>query len=449
VWSTYLGGSYGDESHDVALDSQGNIYLTGWTVSTNFPTLNPFQPSRGDVSGDAFVTKMNPSGTGIIYSTYLGGGNPPGPGEDNGQGIVVDALGYAYVTGYTQSPNFPTTPGSFQPFFRGYNDAFVSKLTPAGNALSYSTFVGGSLNSPYGDDEGFDIAVDGAGQAHITGKTNSPDFPVVNAVQPQLAEVYDAFVTKLNASGSALVYSTFLGGGWAPPYQNGNDAGTTILIDGAGNAVIGGGTASYNFPVVNAYQYEIAGWGDGFISKISGSNPVPTSTTTAVASNTPTATPTATSSPTPANVLMGHLTIQGISQPSVRNNGVTLTLILCVGGVPQSQIGTLDETGTFTITTGLPNGSYTYSIKWARGLANAGTLSLSGGASSHEFGTLRGGDANNNNIINSIDFSLLRNAFGTGNNPAADFNLDMVTNSLDFNILRSTFGVTGGSLACP
>jgi hypothetical protein len=287
VWSTYLGGMYGDESHDVALDSQGNVYLTGWTVSNNFPTLNPFQEALGDVSGDAFVTKMNPSGTGIIYSTYLGGGNPPGPGEDNGQGIVVDAQGYAYVTGYTQSPNFPTTAGSFQPFFRGYDDAFVTKLAPAGNGLVYSTFLGGTLNPPYGDDEGFDIAVDGTGQAHVTGKTNSQDFPVMNAVQPTHAGVMDAFASKLNASGSALVYSTYLGG-------SDGDAGTGILIDPSGNAVIGGATGSDNFPVMNAYQPEFAGWNDGFITKISGSDPIPTATTTAIVSRTVTSTPTAT-----------------------------------------------------------------------------------------------------------------------------------------------------------
>lgn len=294
MWSTYLGGSYGDEAHDLALDPQGNIYLTGWTASDNFPTLNPFQSTVRDVSGDAFVTKMNPSGTGIIYSTYLGGNNPPGPGEDRGKGIVVDAAGYAYVTGFTQSPNFPITLGSFQPFFRGGHDAFVTKLTPAGNAFVYSTFVGGTLNPPFGDDEAFDIAVDSAGQAHITGKTNSPDFPSLRGVQSQKSDVYDAFVTKLNATGSALSYSTFLGGNFSPPDAGGDDAGTAILIDSAGNAVIGGGTDSLDFPIANAYQPQFAGFGDGFISKISGSNLAPTSTPTATA---PAATATASMPP--------------------------------------------------------------------------------------------------------------------------------------------------------
>jgi hypothetical protein len=298
AWSTYLGGMYGDEVHDITLDAQGNIYLTGWTVSPNFPTLNPFQPALSDNSGDAFVTKMNPQGTALVYSTYLGGNNPPGPGEDNGQGIVVDATGAAYVTGYTQSPNFPVTSGAFQTTFRGYYDAFVTKFTPAGNALAYSTFIGGTVNPPYGDDEAFDIAVDGAGQAHITGKTNSPDFPIVRAVQSQKADGYDAFVSKLNAGGSGLVYSTYLGGNYDPPDATGDDAGLAILIDGVGNAVIGGGTGSFDFPVANPYQSQNAGESDGFISKLSGSNPLPTATPGPVQSHTATATPAASTSRT-------------------------------------------------------------------------------------------------------------------------------------------------------
>ncbi|HUS15168.1 MAG TPA: SBBP repeat-containing protein, partial [Chloroflexia bacterium] len=292
VWSTYLGGMYDDEAHAVSLDTQGNVYLTGWTVSPNFPTASPFQPALSDNSGDAFVTKLNPQGSALIYSTYLGGNNPPGPGEDNGQGITVDASGAAYVTGYTQAPNFPVTAGSYQPFFRGYYDAFVTKLAPAGNALVYSTYIGGTLNPPFGDDEAFDIAVDGAGQAHITGKTNSPDFPVVRAIQPQKADVYDAFVSKLNAAGSDLIYSTFLGGHYAPPGAQGDDSGQAILIDGAGNAVIGGSTSSADFPLANPFQGYFGGASDGFISKIAGGNPPPVLTPTATVSPGATATAT-------------------------------------------------------------------------------------------------------------------------------------------------------------
>ena len=295
IWSTYLGGMYRDEAHGLTLDGALNVYLTGITVSPNYPTLNPYQPTLHSSDGDAFVTKMNSEGTGLIYSTYLGGTDYPRPGEDKGQGIVVDTAGHAYVTGFTEAPDFPTTANAFQRFFRGYSDAFVTKLTPAGNQLVYSTLFGGTLQAPYGEDIANDIAVDGAGQAHITGKTYTPDFPIVNAVQPLPGDVYDAFVTKFNASGSGLVYSTYLGGDFDPPYFTGQDTGTGILIDLAGNAVVGGGTSSYNFPVVNAYQYEPAGAGDGFIAKISGSNPVltptPVSTVLQTATRTPVITP--------------------------------------------------------------------------------------------------------------------------------------------------------------
>jgi hypothetical protein len=293
VWSTYLGGIYQDGSFAVTTDAQGNVYATGHTTSPDFPTLNPFQPSVADTSGDAFVTKLNPDGSGLVYSTFLGGSHQPGPGEDSGFGIAVDAAGHAYVTGWTESPNFPTTLSSFQPYFQGYEDVFVTKLVPAGNALVYSTFLGGTRQ-----EEGFDIAVDGAGQAHVTGFTDSIGFPVVNAIQPMRQDRKDAFVTKFNAAGSAPVYSTFLGGDAQIPFFTGDDAGAGIFIDAAGGAVIGGSTSSYDFPVANAYQFENAGESDGFIARISGSNPVVTHTATPTGSHTVTRTPTITATPT-------------------------------------------------------------------------------------------------------------------------------------------------------
>jgi hypothetical protein len=221
---------------------------------------------------------------------------------------VVDSAGHVYVTGFTESPNFPTTPGSFQQFFRGYKDAFVTKFSPAGNTLIYSTLLGGTLNSPYGEDIAYDIAVDGVGQAHVTGKTYSPDFPIVNAVQPLPGDVYDAFVTKFNATGSGLVYSTFLGGGWQPPDFTGNDVGLGILIDDNGNTVITGGTASFDFPVVNPYQAQSEGPGDGFIAKISGSNPVLTPTPG------PSTTPILTATPGPSQTATRTSTLVPTSQ---------------------------------------------------------------------------------------------------------------------------------------
>lgn len=298
IWSTYLGGMYADEVQDLTLDGAGNIYLTGQTVSPNYPILNAFQPTLRGNDADAFVTKMNPDGTGLIYSTYLGGADWPRPGEEKGQGIAVDAAGSAYVTGFTESPDFPVTAGAYQRFFRGYSDAFVTKFTPEGNQLVYSTFLGGTLQPPYGEEIAFDIAVDGLGQAHITGKVYTPDFPIVNAVQPLPGDVYDAFVTKFNSAGSGLVYSTYLGGDFSPPGFNGQDSGSSIMIDRAGNAVIGGGTNSYNFPVVNAYQFSPAGASDGFIAKIGGANPVQTPTPTPTGLQTTTRTPTGTGTAT-------------------------------------------------------------------------------------------------------------------------------------------------------
>jgi hypothetical protein len=362
VWSTYLGGVYGDEAHDLALDLAGNIYLTGITVSPDYPTVNPYQPTLRSNDGDAFVTKMNPEGTGLVYSTYLGGTDWPRPGEDKGQGIAVDAAGHAYVTGFTESSDFPVTAGAFQRFFRGYSDAFVTKFTPEGNQLVYSTFLGGTLQPPFGEDVSFDIAVDGAGQAHITGKTYTPDFPIVNAVQPEPGDVYDAFVTKFNSAGSALVYSTFLGGDFSPPNYNGQDAGTSILIDRSGNAVIGGGTNSYNFPVVNAYQYTPAGASDGIIAKISGNQPaitptaLPTALQTATGTSTiiPTTTPmfTATGTPQPTGTAIITATIpQPTGTPATTATRTSQPTGTAISTATRTPAGTIVPTSTIGLPT--------------------------------------------------------------------------------------------------
>ena len=140
VYSTYLGGTSDDYGYGIAVDTAGNAYVTGYTASTNFPTTpGAFQTTYGGGSDDAFVTKLNPTGTALVYSTYLGGTD-----SDGGYGIAVDSAGNAYVTGYTASTNFPTTPGAFQTTFGGNGDAFVTKLNPTGTALVYSTYLGGT-----------------------------------------------------------------------------------------------------------------------------------------------------------------------------------------------------------------------------------------------------------------------------------------------------------------
>ncbi len=244
VYATYLGGNGEDQGSGIAVDGAGNACLTGHTDSRNFPTANAHQPAfaggAGFFGGDAFIAKLSPTGGSLVYSTYLGGNR-----DDAAAGIAVDAGGSAYLTGLTYSPNFPTR-GAIQPAFAatGGADAFVTKLSPAG-ALVYSTFLGGR-----NDDTGAGIAVDASGNAYAAGSTGSPDFPVARALQPRYGGspyvyVGDAFVAKLNPSGGALVYSTFLGG-------SAHDYATAIAVDPAGNAYIAGATqptiSAGNFP---------------------------------------------------------------------------------------------------------------------------------------------------------------------------------------------------------
>jgi hypothetical protein len=182
-YSTYLGGSGNDQGFGIAVDSSGNAYVTGSTGSTNFPTTaGAFQTTYGGGSEDAFITKLNPTGSGLVYSTYLGAGG--GFGNDEAHGIAVDSADNAYVTGSTNSTNFPTTPGAFQPTvpFKncsavGCTTVFVTKINPAGSALVYSTYLGGS-----GEDGGAAIAVDAAGNAYVAGGTQSSNFPTTPGV---------------------------------------------------------------------------------------------------------------------------------------------------------------------------------------------------------------------------------------------------------------------------
>jgi hypothetical protein len=197
VYSTYLGGSSGDIGQGIAVDEDGRAYVTGQTLSADFPTpAGTFQQSLVGFI-DAFVTQLNRSGSALVYSTYLGGsfgGVGSGSGGDSGNGIAVDEDGRAYVTGGTLSADFPTTPGAFQPANAGSVDTFVTKLNRSGTALVYSTYLGGS-----GGDIGFGIAVDEDGRAYVMGQTSSPDLPTTpGAFQPANAGgIFDAFVAKI------------------------------------------------------------------------------------------------------------------------------------------------------------------------------------------------------------------------------------------------------------
>jgi len=251
LYSTYLGGSSGDIGQGIAVDGAGNAYVTGYTFSTNFPTTNPVQAGNGG-GNDVFVTKINAAGSARVYSTYLGG-----TGTDIGNAIAVDGSGNAYVTGYTTSTDFPTAK-PLQGGNRGLADAFVTKINAAGSVLMYSTYLGGS-----GDDQGMGIAVDASGNSYVTGWAQSTDFPTTSSpFQAGNGGGMDAFVTKINAAGSAQVYSTYLGGG-------GDDQGNGIAVDGAGNAYVTGYTFSTNFPITNSViQAGNGGNSDAFATKI-------------------------------------------------------------------------------------------------------------------------------------------------------------------------------------
>jgi hypothetical protein len=250
VYSTYLGGSDNDGANGVAIDAAGNAYVTGGTLSTDFPAVKAIQPSFGGGT-DAFVAKISPSGNALIYSTYLGGS-----GSDPGSGIAVDPMGNAYVTGRTDSTDFPTL-NALQTANHGGGDAFVTKINAAGNKFVYSTYLGGS-----DDEEGEQIAVDPAGYAYVTGFTRSTDFPAVNAFQAAYGGgPTDAFVTRISPSGNAFVYSTYLGG-------NDQDGGRAIAADSGGNAYVAGWTQSTNFPTHSALQPTNAGFTDAFVTKI-------------------------------------------------------------------------------------------------------------------------------------------------------------------------------------
>ncbi|HUU12541.1 MAG TPA: choice-of-anchor D domain-containing protein [Terriglobia bacterium] len=264
VYSTYIGGSGEDYGMGIAVDASGNAYVTGYTNSADFPLTDPLQSSMGG-GYDAFALKLNPQGSVLVSSTYLGGG-----GDDYGYGIALAPGGEVLLAGFTSSPDFPTTAGAIgEAYGGGPYDAFVSRLDLAGAALVYSTYLGGS-----GEDFANDIAADAAGNAYVTGYTNSANFPVAGALQgtyaagvcgaePSTFSCYDAFVTKLSAESGTLAYSTYLGG-------RGSEYGYGIAVDGDGNAFVAGATTSTDFPV-SARALQTAGGGvsvDAYVTKL-------------------------------------------------------------------------------------------------------------------------------------------------------------------------------------
>jgi hypothetical protein len=262
-YGSFLGGNQDEQARAVAIDSSGNAYITGSTHSTNFPTTAGALQTGKKAGSDVFVTKLNPTGSAIVYSTYLGGSTGrDGFNLDAGYGIAVDPSGNVYVTGYTDAVDFPTTAGAFQRTFASEfgSDGFVAKLDPTGSALVYSTYLGG-----FSDDTGYGIALDGSGNAYVAGDTASSDFPTTaGAFQAAKKGGYDGFVTKLNSSGSALVYSTFLGSGTSGFDYDGVAA---VAVDASGNAYVVGTAYQSDFPLVQPFQ-GFGGVYDGFATKL-------------------------------------------------------------------------------------------------------------------------------------------------------------------------------------
>src|SRR6202158_3200206 len=258
TFSTFVGGSAQDYGRGIAVDSSG-AYVTGATYSTNFPTAAPRQSALGG-NFDAFVLKLNPTGSALIYATYLGGS-----GGDFGSAIAVDGSGNAYVTGWTASANFPTA-NPLQASSRGLQDAFVTKLSPTGSSLVYSTYLWGN-----NDDFGRAIAVDGSGAAYVAGSTQSTNFPTASAYQGTNRGGVDAFVSKINPSGSGFIYSTYLGGALV-------DEAWGIALDSTGAAYLVGTTLSTDFPTASAFRSTRVGSSDAFVTKLSSSGSLAYST---------------------------------------------------------------------------------------------------------------------------------------------------------------------------
>jgi hypothetical protein len=267
IFSTFIGGGSDDQANAIAVDSQGNSYITGQTVSDSYPQVNAsFQHSRHG-GNDAFITELSADGSHLVYSTFAGGGS-----DDIGYGIAVNQAGEAYVSGTTNSSDFPVTSGAYQRGYGGSGDMFVLAYSANGQNLKFSTFLGS-----HGVDDGNGIALDSANNIYVVGDTNSDQYPVTSdAIQRTRKGGFDAVFSILDPTGSRLMYSTFLGG-------SGDDTGSAIAVDPFANVYLTGITISFDYPLTPGAAQTTPGGGtqDAFFAKVGFSNPnniSPTST---------------------------------------------------------------------------------------------------------------------------------------------------------------------------
>ncbi len=355
VYSTFLGGSGEDAGLGIAVNAANEAFVTGGTVdaATDFPTTVGAFDTGHNGGVDVFATRLNSPGTALVYSTFLGGS-----GDDVGNSIAVNAANEAFVTGYTYATDFPTTVGAFDTGHGGFSDAFVTRLNSTGTALVYSSFLGGSET-----DIGYSIAVNAANEAFVTGGTEdaATDFPTtVGAFDYGHNGSIDAFVTRLNSTGTALVYSTFLGGSDA-------DIGIGIAVNAVNEAFVAGGTvdAPTDFPsTIGAFDTGHNGGVDGFVAKLATEGPGAAPTTVADNYNRPRNTPLIVAAP-------------GVLANDTANGGGTMTAVL----VTSASNGTvvLNPDGSFTYT---PNSgfigvdSFTYHASNGAGPGNVATATI-------------------------------------------------------------------------
>ncbi len=254
IYSTLIGGTSTDKIYSIKVDNDQNVYAFGITYSDDFPTVNAYDTSLGG-SYDCFVTKLNATGNGLVYSTYLGGSSGDSPGD-----IAIDQDGSVYLVGVTSSSNYPTV-SAFDSSYEGYSDGFITKLSAAGSSIVYSSFIGGS-----GNDDAGAIAVDSDGKAFITGSSRSSDFPTKDAYSTAFSDSrFCCYIMKLT-TGGAIDFSTHVGGTDAE-FPDG-DIGNDISIDMYGNVYVTGQTSSESFPLVNAFTSSLAANYDGFVLKM-------------------------------------------------------------------------------------------------------------------------------------------------------------------------------------